>query len=215
MHQYGLLLQPSVGAAAQEITPSLVSQLLAGVDPAITTGNVNLVPSLVTQLFAAVDPAITTGNVNLSPSLVSQLLAGVDPALTTGNVNLSPSLVSQLLAGVDPTITGGSQISIAAGFDIARFYRHNISGDERLVLVVGLPRSVGKGFRADESWETASGHFALPVVPRHPVSKEDAIDFVFTAWDTNKTDTQAVLTTAINSALTSAGYTRPNGVAIT
>ncbi len=209
------------------LSPSLVSQLLAGVAPALTTGNVNLTPSLVSQLLAGVDPAITS-NVNLVPSLVSQLLAGVAPSLTTGNVNLSPSLVSQLLAGVAPTLTGGSLISIAAGFDIARFYRANETPyfdiysdyydtqlDPLLVLVVGLPRSVGIGFRTVEAWETASGHFALPVVPRHPLAKKEAIEFVFVAWDANKGDTQAVLTTAINAALTAAGYTRPNGVAIT
>ena len=208
-------VDPTLTTGNVNLSPSLVSQLLAGVDPAITTGNVNLSPSLVSQLLAGVAPTITTGNVNLTPSLVSQLLAGVAPAITTGNVNLSPSLVSQLLAGVAPLVTGGSTFSIDTGFDIARFYRHNISGDQRLVLVVGLPRSVGKGFRADESWDTVSGHFALPVIPRHPVAKKDATDFVFSAWDANKNASQATLTTAINSALTNAGYTRPNGVAIT
>lgn len=119
-------------------------------------------------------------------------------------------------------------VSIAAGFDIARFYRgretpyfdiytdhYSSRLEPLLVLVVGLSRTAGKGFGSDEAWETASGHFALPVVPRHPASKKDAIDAVFTAWDTNKTDTQAVLTAAINAALTTAGYTRPQGVAIT
>ena len=195
-----------------DLTPSLVSQLLAGVDPALTTGNVNLVPSLVSQLLAGVDPVVAnvTG-LDITPSLVSQLLAGVAPALS---IDIAPSLVSQLLTAIDAILVTNAP-SITAGFDIARFYRHNISGDERLVLVVGLPRSVGKGFRADESWETVSGHFALPNDPRHPIAKSFATLTVFGAWDANKTDTQATLTTAVNAALTARGYTRPNGVAIT
>lgn len=273
MHQYGLTLQVSTGAAAgQEITPALVTQLLAGVDPALSIDitpalesqllagvapqvDLNLAPALESQLLAGVAPAITTGNVNLSPalesqllagvdpqvdlnltvSLVSQLLAGVDPAITTGNVNLSPALVSQLLAGVDPTLSGpeitpalvtqllagvdpavgGGEHSLAPGFDIARFYRHNISGAQRLVLVVGTPRSVAKGFRADESWDTVSGHFALPAEPRHPAAKQEAIGQVITAWTENKTASQATLTAAINAALTTAGYTRAQGAPIT
>ncbi len=228
-------VDPAITAGNVNLSPSLVSQLLAGVDPTVTS-NSDIVPSLVSQLLAGVDPAITAGNVNLSPSLVSQLLAGVDPAVSSGVQDLTPSLVSQLLAGVDPAVTSNINIvptlvtqlltaidallvtndgSIIAGFDIARFYRHNISGDERLILVVGLPRSTGKGFRADESWDTASGHFALPNDPRHPIAKSYAVLTVFDAWDNNKNASQATLTAAVNAALTARGYTRPNGVAIT
>ena len=188
-------------------------------DVAVPTGGLkwwldqDITPSLVSQLLAGVDPALTTGNVNLTPALVSQLLAGVAPAITTGNVNLTPSLVRQLLAGVAPTITPGVAISLV-GSDVARFYRHNISGDERLILVVGFPRGTASGFGRAETWDVVSGAFALPAVPRYPASKKDAMNFVFTAWDSNKTDTQAVLTAALNSALITAGYTRPDGKAI-
>ena len=207
------LLAGVAPALSVELTPSLVSQLLAGVDPAITTGNVNLSPSLVSQLLAGVDPAVSGDDTTITPSLVSQLLAGVAPTVTS-NINIVPTLVSQLLTAIDALLVTNDG-SIIAGFDIARFYRHNISGDERLVLVVGLPRSTGKGYRADESWDTASGHFALPNDPRHPIAKSYAVLTVFDAWDTNKNASQATLTSAINAALTARGYTRPNGVAIT
>ncbi len=201
-------------ALSIDVTPALESQLLAGVDPAVTTGNVNLSPALESQLLAGVAPTVTTGNVNLVLSLVSQLLAGVAPAITTVNLDLSPELVSQLLEGIDPAV-GGGEHSLAPGFDIARFYRRNISGSELLVLVVGTPRSVAKGFRADESWDHISGHFALPAEPRHPEAKKEAIGQVITAWDANKTASQAVLTAALNAALITAGYTRPHGAPIT
>ena len=113
-----------------------------------------------------------------------------------------------------PTFAGGSVISLKQGFDASRFYRHNISGSETLTLVVGLGRSAATGFSSAESWETASGAFALPAQPSLQVARQFAIDKIKAAWVADPSATQAELTAAINAALTSAGYRRSDGSAI-
>ena len=112
--------------------------------------------------------------------------------------------------------------AISAGYDTARFYRRNTTpyldvytdfydtqSDPVLVLSLGLVNSPKEG----NPWQVASGHFAIPnqgIV----AEKAAAILIIATAWTNNKTQPIATLLAAINSALTTEGYTRPNGAAI-
>lgn len=112
---------------------------------------------------------------------------------------------------------------ITNGYDNVRFYRRNTTpysdvytdfydtqGDPVLVLSLGLVNTAGDG----NTWQVASGHFAIPnqgVV----AEKAAAVVVVTNSWNTNKNEPIATLLSAINSALTTEGYTRPDGVAIT
>ena len=88
--------------------------------------------------------------------------------------------------------------------NVVRFYR---LGATQFVLVQGLPRSGGKGYRTDESWATASGKFNDPT--------SSAMSAVKSVWVANKAANDATLTSLVNTALTSAGFTRPDGSVIT
>ncbi len=112
---------------------------------------------------------------------------------------------------------------ITNGYDTPRFYRRNTNpyldiytdnydqqADPILVLTVALVNSPGEG----NPWQVASGHFAIPnqgIV----AEKAAAVVIIANAWDTNKNEPIATLLSAINSALTTEGYTRPDGSAIT
>lgn len=104
--------------------------------------------------------------------------------------------------------------------NVVRFYR---LGSTQFVLAQGLPRSGGTAYRTDESWATASGKFNDPGeasgsyvdlyddIYRSPVLNRTAMYYAAPVWLANKTATDAVLTSKVNTALTGAGFTRPDG----
>ena len=112
---------------------------------------------------------------------------------------------------------------ITNGYENGRFFRRNTTpysdvytdfyddqSDPVLVLSLGLVNTPGDG----NTWQVASGHFAIP--NQGIVAEKAAANVIIaTAWTDNKTQPIATLLTAINSALTTEGYTRPNGAAIT
>lgn len=100
---------------------------------------------------------------------------------------------------------------LSAGYDTARFYR---LGAERIALAVGLGRGGFSPYQRSEGWAIASGPFAIPA-GRPPAPDNDATAHIATAWANNKADTDAAVYAAVNSALTTAGYTRPSGDPIT
>ncbi len=102
----------------------------------------------------------------------------------------------------------------SSGIDKCRFYRLTTT-PAILVLVLGTNRSTAGGFATSESWETASGVFALPNTRRHPEEKNVCIRKMKSVWDDFSTSTQSDFTTAMNLALNQAAYTQEDGSAIT
>ncbi len=102
----------------------------------------------------------------------------------------------------------------SSGIDKCRFYRLTTT-PAILVLVLGTNRGTDVGFATGESWETASGVFALPATRRHPLEKEVCIQKTASVWRDFSTDTQSNFTTAMNLALNQSGYTQEDGSAIT
>ncbi len=102
----------------------------------------------------------------------------------------------------------------SSGIDNCRFYRLTTT-PAILVLVLGTNRGTDTGYRSlGESWETASGVFALPATRRHPDEKNICIQKMNQVWTDFETDTQSNFTTAMNAALNQANYKTASGGAI-
>lgn len=219
-------VDPSVSTVAGlEITPTLVTQTLTAVDPAITTGNVNLEPGLVTQTLTPVAPTVTS-NYTLEPTLVTQSLTAVDPSVATGTAVVSPALVTQTLTPVEPSVSIGeaqaitpetlSQLittlppawisgGVVIGREVGALFRIDTSN---LTIVWGFNRGMGTGFRSTEGWAKASGNFQFTGTVE---GRNKVMDDVRTVWLANKAAAIGDLQTALNAALTSAGYLSPTG----
>jgi hypothetical protein len=111
--------------------------------------------------------------------------------------------------------------------NISRFYRN---GTSQFVLVGSIARTGAIGYRTSEGWERASGLFndegdTTYSPGPYPSSYSDDYDGGETtggamkaaapSWVVNKSDTNDVLISAVNTALTDAGYARPDGTVIT
>ncbi len=101
-----------------------------------------------------------------------------------------------------------------SGIDKCQFYRLTTT-PAILVLVLGTNRGTASGYRSlGESWETASGVFALPNTRRHPEEKNICIRKMNSVWVDFETASQSDFTTAMNLALNQAAYTQEDGSAI-
>ncbi len=102
-----------------------------------------------------------------------------------------------------------------SGIDKCQFYRLTTT-PAILVLVLGTNRGTASGYRSlGESWETASGVFALPNTRRHPEEKNICIRKMNSVWVDFETASQSDFTTAMNLALNQTGYTQEDGSAVT
>ena len=103
----------------------------------------------------------------------------------------------------------------SSGLDNCRFYRLTTT-PTILTLVLGTNRGTDVGFNSlGESWETASGVFALPNTRRYPEEKNICIRKMAQVWDDFETASQSDFTTAMNLALNQAAYKTAAGGTIT
>ncbi len=118
---------------------------------------------------------------------------------------------------------------ITAGYALAQAFRkasvsddtmYDIMDDDmgvaepaQLFIAVGAPITFQGSFREGEGWEPASGVFALPL--GSPTEKNIANTVIKTTWQAGRNDTTSTLKAALDSDLTTEGYTRPDGTAIT
>ncbi len=106
--------------------------------------------------------------------------------------------------------------NINQGYDLARFMRRKAAGEPTiLTLHVGSPRSSSHGFDDAAGWNPASGFFALPKTNGIIAEKETAKDTIEVSFTNNPDSAIATLLANLNIDLTDAGYTRPDGSAIT
>jgi hypothetical protein len=189
-----------------DVTPAQVDLTVTTFAPTVTTGAVDITPAQVDLTVTTFAPTIS---LTVTPAQVDLTVTTYDPTLTT-TADMTPAQVDLTVTTFAPVVSGGT-IDISVGYDTVKFFR---LGSTRLSLAMGLGRNGASTYNRGESWAPASGAFALPL-GRPPDPSNEATAQVRTAWNANKTDTDAVLLAAINAALTAAGYTRPNGSVIT
>jgi hypothetical protein len=144
-------------------------------------------------------------NQTVTPAGVAVTIAVPTPTIdVTKDATAKPAAVA-ILAVVAQTGLAGIIVD-ATFYDHAAFYRN---GADQFVLIVGLSRTAGVGYKKSESWYRCSGAFALPASDDGACMK--IIDDI---WVANKAATTADLTILVNAELHKKGYRRPNGAQI-
>ena len=189
----GTVVQPAAVTATVTVpTPVASGAASATVTPATVAATVT-VPTPTIGTPGTVTPATVTATVTVPTPTISVPSVIVQPAAVTSTVTV-------------PAPTFANFYYAYTGFDIGRFYRKST---DQFILVVGLGRSAGLGYRRNEGWEQCSGRFAVPAGFR-----ERAMDAAQTTWVANKATDSSSLATLVNTALHDAGYRRPNGAPI-
>ncbi len=192
-------------AAASTVTPSEVATTIT-VPTATVLGGAAVTPTTI-DMQAEVRQATATAAALVAPSTVAGVIA-VPTATIDVELNAFVSPARVVLTIAVPQVTlANFHISLTGGYDIGRFYRN---GASKFILVTGIARSGGVGYRTTEGWETVSGRFAVPVN-----LKAQVVSAVAATWLANTATDSGTLTTLVNADLNAAGYRRPNGSAIT
>ena len=192
---------PTIIVAAG-VTPGVVAVVATVPTPVLVVPAVGS-PATVVTVAAVPTPTVAASSINVVPGVVISVITVPTPSpiITAG---VTPATVITVVAV--PTPVGRWFYSLKAGYDNARFFRN---GAEQFILVTGLSRNAAAGFKTTENWVPASGRFAVPVT-----FKEQAVSDTQATWVANKAADDATLLALVNTALTAAGFTRPDGSTI-
>ena len=106
------------GAAEQEITPALTSQLVTTSAPSVDPGAVNIVPALLSQLLSTLAATVAPGQVVVTPSLADSQAVTLAPSVDPGQVEITPALFNGTpLSAYDPEVASSDQFLTPAAFN--------------------------------------------------------------------------------------------------
>jgi hypothetical protein len=139
----------------------------------------------------------------VTPAVIA-LMVTVPTPTAQGRATVTPAVIAVNISVPTPGVFGGALAIIARQF--GQLQRLN----DRLALS-RVGRTLRQGYQLSEDWERVSEVFVFDELDEAEGTETLVMEAIAAAWAAHAGDSAAVLSAAINTALDSFGFRRPDG----